>query len=205
VAVSEKLVPFLPLPVVVKEGERYRLVNDGKERPRTIGKLREFHGNFGMFVRALALIREYGPEGLKATAQLAVLNANYLRAKLKDAYDLPYQTDSLHEVVFTDKAQKPTGVTTMDVAKRLIDHGFHPPTVYFPLVVHGALMIEPTETESKETLDRFIDGMLAIAEQARTDPEAVRASPRKPVRARLDETRAARKPVLRWRPGMKVE
>jgi glycine dehydrogenase subunit 2 len=205
VAVSEKLVPFLPLPVVVKEGERYRLVNDGKERPRTIGKLREFHGNFGMFVRALALIREYGPEGLKATAQLAVLNANYLRTRLKDAYDLPYETDSLHEVVFTDKAQKPTGVTTMDVAKRLIDHGFHPPTIYFPLVVHGALMIEPTETESKETLDAFVDGMHAIAEQARTDPEGVRASPRKPVRARLDETRAARKPVLRWRPGMKVE
>ena len=158
-----------------------------------------------MFVRALALIREYGPEGLKATAQLAVLNANYLRARLKDAYDLPYETDSLHEVVFTDKAQKPTGVTTMDVAKRLIDHGFHPPTIYFPLVVHGALMIEPTETESKETLDGFVDGMHAIAEQARTDPEGVRASPLKPVRARLDETRAARKPVLRWRPGMKVE
>jgi glycine cleavage system P protein (glycine dehydrogenase) subunit 2 len=200
VAVSEKLVPFLPLPLVVKEGERYRLVNDGKERPRTIGKLREFHGNFGMFVRALALIREYGPEGLKATAQLAVLNANYVRAKLKDAYHLPYETDSLHEVVFTDKALKPTGVTTMDVAKRLVDHGFHPPTVYFPLVVHGALMIEPTETESKETLDQFIGGMRAIAEQAKADPEAVKASPQKPVRARLDEVRAARKPVLRWRP-----
>ncbi len=205
VAVSEKLVPFLPLPLVVKEGERYRLVDDEKERPRTIGKLREFHGNFGMFVRALALIREYGPEGLKATGQLAVLNANYLRAKLKDTYDLPYATDSLHEAVFTDKGLKPTGVTTMDVAKRLIDHGFHPPTVYFPLVVHGALMIEPTETESKETLDRFVDGMRAVAEQARVDPEAVKASPQKPVRARLDETRAARKPVLRWRPGMKVD
>ena len=204
VAVSEKLVPFLPLPVVVKEGERYRLVNDGKERPRTIGKLREFHGNFGMFVRALALIREYGPEGLKATGQLAVLNANYVRAKLKDAYHLPYETDSLHEVVFTDKALKPTGITTMDVAKRLVDHGFHPPTVYFPLVVHGALMIEPTETESKEMLDEFIAGMRAIAEQAKEDPEGVKASPQKPVRARLDEVRAARKPVLRWKPGMKV-
>jgi glycine dehydrogenase subunit 2 len=205
VAVSKRLAPFLPLPVVVKEGERYRLVVDGKERPQTIGKLREFHGNFGMFVRALALVREYGPEGLEATAKLAVLNANYVRAKLADVYHLPYDTDSLHEVVFTDKALKPTGVTTMDVAKRLIDHGFHPPTVYFPLVVHGALMIEPTETESKETLDRFVQGMRAVADQARSDPDAVKAAPTKPVRSRLDEVRAARKPVLRWRPGMKVD
>jgi glycine dehydrogenase subunit 2 len=205
VAVSKQLLPFLPLPIVVKEGEQYRLVNDTREHPQSIGKLREFHGNFGMFVRALALIREYGPEGLRLTGQLAVLNANYVRAKLKDVYHLPYETDSLHEVVFTDKALKPTGVTTMDVAKRLIDHGFHPPTVYFPLVVHGALMIEPTETESKETLDRFIQGMRSIADQARTDPEGVKAAPLKPVRSRLDEVRAARKPVLRWRPGMKVE
>ncbi|HEX7488381.1 MAG TPA: aminomethyl-transferring glycine dehydrogenase subunit GcvPB, partial [Anaeromyxobacteraceae bacterium] len=205
VAVSEKLIPYLPLPQVVKEGERYRLVAEGRERPQSIGKVREFHGNFGMFVRALALIREYGPEGLRATGQLAVLNANYVRARLADVYDLPYDTDSLHEVVFTDKALKPTGVTTMDVAKRLIDHGFHPPTVYFPLVVHGALMIEPTETESKETLDRFVDGMRQVAAQAVTDPEGVKAAPLKPVRSRLDEVRAARKPILRWRPGMKVE
>ena len=204
VAVSEELVPFLPLPIVVKEGAGYRLVTDPAERPQSIGRVREFHGNFGMFVRALALIREYGPEGLAATGRLAVLNANYVRAKLKDVYDLPYETDSLHEVVFTDKNLKPTGVTTMDVAKRLIDHGFHPPTVYFPLVVHGALMIEPTETETKETLDRFIEGMRQVAEQARRDPEGVKAAPRNPVRARLDETRAARKPVLRWRPGMQV-
>jgi len=205
VAVSQRLVPFLPLPQVVKEGASFRLVTDTKERPQSIGKVREFHGNFGMFVRALALIREYGPEGLLATGQLAVLNANYVRARLKDVYHLPYETDSLHEVVFTDKALRPTGVTTMDVAKRLIDHGFHPPTVYFPLVVHGALMIEPTETESKETLDRFVEGMRAVAEEAKRDPDAVKASPRKPVRARLDEVRAARKPILRWRPGMKVE
>ena len=205
VAVSERLAPFLPLPVVVQEGDRYRLVNDVKERPQSIGKIREFHGNFGMFVRALALIREYGPEGLRATAQLAVLNANYVRARLQGTYHLPYETDSLHEVVFTDKALKPTGVTTMDVAKRLIDHGFHPPTVYFPLVVHGALMIEPTETESKETLDRFVQWMQAIAEQARTDADGVKAAPTKPVRSRLDEVRAARKPILRWRPGMKVD
>jgi glycine dehydrogenase subunit 2 len=203
--VKEGLVPYLPLPLVVRDGAAYRLVTDPRERPSSIGKLREFWGNFGMFVRALALIREYGPEGLRRTAQLAVLNANYVRGKLKDLYHLPYDTDSLHEVVFTDKALKPTGVTTMDVAKRLIDHGFHPPTVYFPLVVQGALMIEPTETESKETIDAFIEGMRAVAEQAKRDPEGLKAAPEKPVRARLDETRAARKPVLRWKPGMKVE
>jgi len=205
VAVKAKLAPYLPLPVVVKEGEAYRLVTDAKERPETIGKLREFWGNFGMFVRAWALIREYGPEGVAQTGRLAVLNANYVRALLSDVYDLPYDTDSLHEVVFSDKLQKADGVTTMDVAKRLIDHGFHPPTIYFPLVVAGALMIEPTETESKETIDRFVAAMRAIAEEAKANPDALHAAPTKPVRARLDETRAARKPVLRWRPGMKVE
>jgi glycine dehydrogenase subunit 2 len=202
VSVRADLAPFLPLPVVVKEGEAYRLVLDPKERPSTVGKLREWWGNFGMFVRAWAFIRECGPEGLRATAELAVLNANYARAQLKGTYNLPYETDSLHEVVFDDKAQKPTGVTTMDIAKRLIDHGVHPPTVYFPLVVHGALMIEPTETESRETLDAFVAAMEAIAEEAVRDPERLKAAPTKPVRARLDETRAARRPVLRWTPGM---
>jgi glycine dehydrogenase subunit 2 len=205
VAVKAKLAPFLPLPVVVKDGERYRLVTDPKERPRTVGKLREFWGNFGMFVRAWALIREYGPEGVAMTGKLAVLNANYVRALLRDVYHLPYETDSLHEVVFDDKLQKASGVTTMDIAKRLIDHGFHPPTIYFPLVVAGALMIEPTETESKETIERFVAAMRSIAEEAKASPDAVKAAPTKPVRARLDETRAARKPVLRWKPGMKVE
>jgi glycine dehydrogenase subunit 2 len=205
VSVKATLAPFLPLPAVVKEGETYRLVTDEKERPQTIGRLREFWGNFAMFVRAWALIREYGPEGLAQTGRLAVLNASYVRALLRGTYHLPYETDSLHEVVFDDAAQKESGVTTMDVAKRLIDHGFHPPTIYFPLVVHGAIMIEPTETESKETLDRFVEAMKAIAEEAKTDPEAVKAAPTRPVRARLDETRAARRPVLRWRPDMKVE
>jgi glycine dehydrogenase subunit 2 len=201
VAVKAHLAPFLPLPVVVKEGESYRLVTDAKERPQTIGRLREFWGNFGMFVRAWAIIREYGPEGLAETGRLAVLNANYVRKLLEGAYALPYATDSLHEVVFDDSLQKASGVTTMDVAKRLIDHGFHPPTIYFPLVVHGAIMIEPTETESKETIERFAAAMKAIAEEAKADPEAVKAAPTRPVRARLDETRAARKPVLRWKPG----
>jgi glycine dehydrogenase subunit 2 len=180
-------------------------VTDPRERPSTIGRLHAFHGNFGMMVRAWALIRELGPDGLRRCAELAVLNANYVRARLRDAFHLPYETDSLHEVVFTDKLQKASDVSTMDVAKRLIDHGFHPPTVYFPLVVSGALMIEPTETESKETLDRFAEGMHLIAEQARVDPEGLKAAPVKPVRARLDETRAARKPVLRWTPGMELE
>jgi glycine dehydrogenase subunit 2 len=205
VGVKAGLLPYMPLPLVAREGDRYRLVTDPKERPQTIGKLREFWGNFGMFVRAWALVREWGPEGLRAASELAVLNANYVRARLKGVYNLPYETDSLHEVVFDDKLQKESGVTTMDVAKRLIDHGFHPPTVYFPLVVHGALMIEPTETEPREMLDAFVEAMKAIAEEARTDPDAVRAAPTRPVRARLDEVRAARKPVLRWRPGMKVE
>ncbi|HSN91412.1 MAG TPA: aminomethyl-transferring glycine dehydrogenase subunit GcvPB [Anaeromyxobacteraceae bacterium] len=205
VSVKEALLPYMPLPIVVRDDDGFRLVTDPAERPQTIGKLREFWGNFGMFVRAWALIREWGPEGLRATSELAVLNANYVRARLRGVYNLPYETDSLHEVVFDDKLLKETGITTMDVAKRLIDHGFHPPTVYFPLVVHGALMIEPTETEPKEMLDAFVEAMKAIAEEARTDPEAVKAAPTRPVRARLDETRAARKPVLRWRPGMKVE
>jgi len=205
VGVAAALVPFMPLPVVVKDGESFRLVTDPRERPSTIGKLREFWGNMGMFVRAWALIRELGPDGLRRVAELAVLNANYVRARLKGHFNLPYATDTLHEVVFDDQLQKDDGVTTMDVAKRLIDHGTHPPTVYFPLVVHGAIMIEPTETESKETLDQFVGAMLAIAEQAKANPEALKSAPRKPIRARLDETRAARKPVLRWTPGMKVE
>jgi glycine dehydrogenase subunit 2 len=167
--VKAHLAPFLPLPLVVKEGESFRLVTDPRERPQTVGRLREFWGNFGMFVRAWALIREYGPEGVAQTGKLAVLNANYLRKLLEGTYNLPYETDSLHEVVFDDKLQKAHGVTTMDVAKRLIDHGFHPPTVYFPLVVSGALMIEPTETESKETLERFAAAMIAIAEEAQAD------------------------------------
>src|SRR5512136_341746 len=205
VGVKETLVPFLPLPVVVKEGELFRLVLDPAERPRTIGRVREFWGDTGMFVRAWALIRELGPEGLRRVAELAVLNANYVRAELKGHFNLPYETETLHEVVFDDKLQKDAGVTTMDLAKRLIDHGSHPPTVYFPLVVHGAIMIEPTETESKETLDQFIAAMRAIAAEARGDPEALKAAPRKTIRARLDETRAARAPVLRWTPGMQVD
>jgi glycine dehydrogenase subunit 2 len=200
--VSERLVPYLPTPMVVKRGETFHLEWD---RPASIGKLRTFWGNFGMFVRAYTYIRELGPQGLKDVSGYAVLNANYLRALLEGTYHLPYKTELLHEVVFTDREQKKTGVTTMDIAKRLIDHGYHPPTVYFPLVVQGALMMEPTETESKETLDRFAASMKAIAEESVRDPETVRSAPTRTPLSRLDETRAARFPVLRWTPGMDLD
>ncbi len=190
--------PFMPLPVVVKEGSVYRLVTDPAERPSTIGKLREFWGNMGMFVRAWALIRELGPEGLRRVAELAVLNANYVRAELSRDFNLPYETETLHEVVFDDKLQKDSGVSTMDVAKRLIDHGSHPPTVYFPLVVHGALMIEPTETESKETLDQFIAAMRSIAAEAKARPRGPeeRAHEAHPRAARRDPGRTEARPPL---------
>src|SRR5690606_16871326 len=201
VSVSAALEPFLPRPVVVKDGDRYLLDFD---RPKSIGKLRTFWGNVGMMIRAYTYIRELGAEGLRATAERAVLNAQYLRKLLEEDWHVAYQNPSLHEVVFTDRNLKETGVNTMDVAKSLIDHGFHPPTVYFPLIVPGALMIEPTETESKETLEHFAAAMKAIAEQARKDPEALKQAPQKPVVERLDEARAARKPILRWTPDFEI-
>ncbi len=194
VAVRDTLAPYLPVPVVVKDGDRYRLEHD---LPDSIGKVRSFYGNYAMLLRAYAYIRSLGPEGLKRVAEIAVLNANYLKEKLKDHYYLPFDRPCMHELVLTDKWQQKAGVKTLDIAKRLIDYGFHPPTVYFPLVVHGAMMIEPTESESKATLDQFIDAMIRIAEEARTSPERLKEAPTVPVRRRLDETRAARKPVLR--------
>ena len=202
VGVAKDLVPFLPVPMVVKDGEKFRLDFD---RPQSVGRLRTFWGNFGIMVRAYAYIRELGPQGLKDTADLAVLNANYVRALLKEDYFLPYASPSLHEVVFNDKKQKELGVTTMDIAKRLIDHGYHPPTIYFPLIVAGALMIEPTETESREALEAFVAAMKSIALEAKEAPESVKAAPTRAFRERLDEVKAARKPVLRWRPGVKIE
>src|SRR5690606_17952184 len=177
----------------------YRLEFD---RPHSIGKLRTFWGNVGMMVRAYAYIRELGPEGLRACSDLAVLNAQYVRALIEKEWHVPYGNRSLHEVVYNDRNIKETGATTMDVAKALIDHGYHPPTVYFPLIVPGAIMVEPTETETKETLENFAQAMLAIAAQAREEPEALKAMPQKTIVERLDETRAARKPVLRWTPEM---
>jgi glycine dehydrogenase subunit 2 len=169
-------------------------------RPKSIGRVRAFYGNTGMFIRALAYILANGPDGLRQTTEDAVLNANYIRNKLEDLYELPYKTPSMHEVVFSDKRQAVHGVKTGDIAKRLIDYGFHPYTVSFPLIVHGAMMIEPTESESREELDLFIDAMRSIAREAEENPELVKTAPHSTRVSRLDEVQAARKPVLRWKP-----
>jgi glycine dehydrogenase subunit 2 len=197
VACREALVPYLPVPVVEKDAESYRLSYD---RPQSIGRLHAFFGNFGMVVRALAYILSCGPAGLKEISETAVLNANYIRNRLLGYYELPYDTPSLHEVVFSDKRQERQGVKTLDIAKRLIDLGFHPPTVYFPLIVHGALMIEPTESAGKDELDQFIEAMIQIHNEAMTEPQKVTGAPASSKVTRLDETRAARTPVLRWQP-----
>ncbi|HTW79716.1 MAG TPA: aminomethyl-transferring glycine dehydrogenase subunit GcvPB [Terracidiphilus sp.] len=170
-------------------------------RPLSVGRVRAFYGNTGMFIRALAYILANGPDGLRQTTEDAVLNANYIRKKLEDLYDLPYHTPSMHEVVFSDKRQAARGVKTGDIAKRLIDYGFHPYTVSFPLIVHGALMIEPTESESVEELDLFIDAMRSIAREVEETPELVKTAPHSTRVSRLDEVQAARKPILRWRPA----
>jgi glycine dehydrogenase subunit 2 len=167
-------------------------------RPQSIGRVRIFYGNFAMLVRAYTYIREMGPDGLKQATELAVLNANYIRARLTPYYHLPFDHGTMHEVVFSDKKQKETGVTTMDIAKRLMDYGFAPPTIYFPLVVFGALMIEPTETESKETLDQFCEAMVAIAKEAQEKPELLKKAPHKTRLRRLDEVKAARELKLRY-------
>jgi glycine dehydrogenase subunit 2 len=168
-------------------------------RPQSVGRVRAFYGNTGMFIRALAYILANGPDGLRQTTEDAVLNANYIRKKLEDLYELPYKTPSMHEVVFSDKRQAAKGVKTGDIAKRLIDYGFHPYTVSFPLIVPGALMIEPTESESVEELDLFIDAMRSIAKEVEETPEVVKTAPHSTRVSRLDEVAAARKPVLRWK------
>ncbi|MGB7267108.1 MAG: aminomethyl-transferring glycine dehydrogenase subunit GcvPB [Terracidiphilus sp.] len=168
-------------------------------RTQSVGRVRAFYGNTGMFIRALAYILANGPDGLRQTTEDAVLNANYIRRKLDDVYELPYQTPSMHEVVFSDKRQAARGVKTGDIAKRLIDYGFHPYTVSFPLIVHGALMIEPTESESREELDLFIAAMRSIAREVEENPDLVKTAPHSTRVSRLDEVQAARKPILRWR------
>lgn len=198
VGVSEKLIPFLPTPTVERREDGTFYLDD--DHADSIGRVRAFHGNFGVMVRALTYIRSMGASGLREVAQTAVLNANYIRARLRQAYHLPYDTPSLHEVVFNDKRQTVHDVHTLDIAKRLMDYGFHPPTIYFPLIVSGALMIEPTETEPKEELDAFCDAMLAIARECEETPELVRSAPHTTPVRRLDEARAARQPVLRWNP-----
>ncbi len=195
----KKLAPFQPVPVLVREGESFRF---DYERPQSLGRVRAFQGNFGMFIRAYTYIREMGGEGLSRASSLAVLNARYLWSQLKDSFDVASDRPCMHEVVLSDETlEKTTGVKTLDVAKRLLDHGFHAPTVYFPLVVKGALMIEPTETETRQTLDEFAAAMKSIAAEAKTDPERVKTAPHLTRVGRLDEARAARKPRLRWTSG----
>src|ERR1035441_5069718 len=169
------------------------------DRPQSVGRVRAFYGNVGMFIRALAYILANGPDGLRQTTEDAVLNANYIRKKLEDLYELPYKTASMHEVVFSDKLQAARGVKTGDIAKRLIDYGFHPYTVSFPMIVHGALMIEPTESESLEELDLFIEAMRSIAREVEETPELVKTAPHSTRVSKLDEVQAARKPILRWK------
>lgn len=191
---KRKLADSLPSPIVAREGERYTLVSPGN----SIGNLGAAFGNFGVMIKAYAYIRSLGAAGLKEVSENAVLNANYLKEKLKDCYYLPYDRPCMHEVVFSGRRQKAKGVKTLDIAKRLLDYGFHPPTIYFPQVVDEALMIEPTETESKQTLDDFIEAMKEIAREAENNPEVLHHAPyTTPVR-RLDKAQAARKLILRW-------
>ncbi|MCH7698741.1 MAG: aminomethyl-transferring glycine dehydrogenase subunit GcvPB [Chloroflexi bacterium] len=199
IAVKAHLAPFLPTPHVEKEDSGcYTLATP----ERSIGRLGLFHGNFGVLVRAYAYIFSLGADGLRGISEAAVLNANYLLVRLRDAYRLPYDRSCMHEVVLSGSRQKAKGVKTLDIAKRLIDYGFHPPTIYFPLTVDEAMMIEPTESETKETLDAFCDAMLAIAKEAEETPDLVREAPTRAPLRRLDEATAARKPVLRWKLGL---
>lgn len=196
VGVKARLAPYLPSPILVKQADgKVTFAHGG---PQSIGKVKGFYGNFGILVRAYAYIRTMGPDGLKRVSEAAVLSANYLRRRLQSAYDVPYDTVCKHEFVLSGKRQKALGVRTLDLAKRMLDFGIHPPTVYFPLIVEECLMIEPTESESLETLDTFVDVMLQIAREVEDDPAFVQHAPYTTVVGRLDETRAARVPVLRY-------
>ncbi|RDI41173.1 aminomethyl-transferring glycine dehydrogenase subunit GcvPB [Falsibacillus pallidus] len=195
VGVKADLIPYLPKPVLRKSDEGFYFDYD---RPESIGRVKPYYGNFGINVRAYTYIRSMGPDGLKAVTEYAVLNANYMMRKLAPYYDLPFNRHCKHEFVLSGKRQKKLGVRTLDIAKRLLDFGYHPPTIYFPLNVEECIMIEPTETESKETLDAFIDAMIQIAKEAEETPEVVQEAPHTTVVKRMDETLAARKPVLRY-------
>ena len=198
VGVKNDLLPYLPKPVLVKKQDAYTFDYD---RPESIGRVKPFYGNFGINVRAYTYIRSMGPDGLKAVTEYAVLNANYMMRRLQPHFDLPYDRHCKHEFVLSGRRQKKLGVRTLDMAKRLLDFGYHPPTIYFPLNVEEGMMIEPTETESKETLDAFIDAMIQIAKEVEDNPEIVQNAPHTTVISRLDETKAARKPVLRYYKG----
>jgi glycine dehydrogenase subunit 2 len=195
VGVKADLIPFLPKPVVTKNGDEYVL---DYNRPQSIGRVKPYYGNFGINVRAYTYIRSMGPDGLREVTEFAVLNANYMMRRLQAYYDLPFDQHCKHEFVLSGKRQKKLGVRTLDIAKRLLDFGYHPPTIYFPLIVEECIMIEPTETESKETLDAFCDIMIKIAKEADENPEVVQEAPHSTIVGRLDETAAARKPILRY-------
>jgi len=204
VVLSEVLAPYAPVPAVIHDGERFRLVEWPGQHGHlgeSFGRMKGFNGQMGMFVRALAYMLSHGTDGIRQASEDAVLNANYLLARLGDVMTASFPGPCMHEVLFDDRFLKGSGVTTLDIAKAMLDEGFHPMTMYFPLVVHGAMLIEPTESESRETLDRFVDVLRALAERAKSgDTAYFDAAPRLTPRRRLDETAAARKPVLRWKP-----
>jgi glycine dehydrogenase subunit 2 len=195
VGVKADLIPYLPKPILTKQDDRFVFDYD---RPQSIGRVKPYYGNFGINVRAYTYIRSMGPDGLKAVTEYAVLNANYMMRRLAEHYDLPYDKHCKHEFVLSGRRQKKLGVRTLDIAKRLLDFGYHPPTIYFPLNVEECIMIEPTETESRETLDAFIEAMIQIAREAEENPEIVQEAPHSTVIGRLDEATAARKPILRY-------
>ena len=197
VAVKSHLEPFLPTPRLRRDGGAWTWHYD---RPQSIGRVRAFYGNFGVIVRALAYVMAHGGEGLRNVTLDAVANANYIRKRIEAYFDIAYPAPSMHECVFSDDRQAKHSVHTGDIAKRLIDYGFHPYTVSFPLIVHGSMMIEPTETESKQELDLFADALIAIAQEAEQDPDLVRGAPHTTRTARVDEVTAARKPIVRWQP-----
>ena len=195
VGVKKELASYLPKPMVIKDGDTFKYDNDIEN---SIGQVKPFYGNFGIYLRAYTYIRTMGAQGLKEVSEAAVLNANYIKARLKDRYEIPYEQYCKHEFVLSGSKQKEYGVRTLDMAKRLLDFGVHPPTIYFPLNVEEGMMIEPTETESKETLDYFIDAMLQIADEVESDPDKVLEAPHTTIIDRLDETTAARKPILKF-------
>ena len=195
VGVKNILAPYLPIPRIVHKNDTYTWSDTA---PKSIGRVRSFYGNFGILVRAYAYILAMGGDGLTHATRMAILNANYLRKRLESVYTLATHEPCMHECVFSDRSFQQTGIKTLDIAKRLLDYGFYAPTIYFPLVVSGALMIEPTETETKETLDEFADALLAIAQEITDQPDLLKQAPFTTPVSRLDETRAARRPVLRW-------
>ena len=196
---SARLAPFLPIPIVGKDGDRYRWLAES-DLPQSIGRLSAFMGNAGVLLRAYIYMRLLGREGMSQVGEFATLNANYMLARLRGRFDLPYDRVCKHEFVLAGTRQKKrTGVTTRDMAKRVLDYGFHAPTIYFPLIVEEAIMIEPTETESKRTMDEFVDAMLTIDRETQDNPDLVRSAPHTTPVKRLDEVRAARQPDLRWK------